>query len=161
MASRSRGCRHIVRCRMRNTHTHTRYILCKRPNVDKDEMAYAMDTKHSAHEVVCGVYAHTYVAYMYVVYMHTRMWHICAHVCGIYAHTYVAYMYTCMWRICAHICGIYAHMYVAYSDPQNWCNVLLFFVVLNMAHVYVRTMLSNSEMICILASCLQDKPLIM
>ncbi len=48
-----------------------------------------------------------------------------------------------------------------YSDPQNWCNVLLVFVVLNMAHVYVRTMLSNSEMICSLASCLQDKPLIM
>src|SRR6266404_61245 len=48
-----------------------------------------------------------------------------------------------------------------YSDPQNWCNVLLFFVVLNMAHVYVRTMLSDSEMICSLASCLQDKPLIM
>ena len=71
MASRSRGCRHIVRCRMRNTHTHTCYILCKRPNVDKDEMAYAMDMKHSAHEVVCGVYAHTYV-----VYRRTHMWHI-------------------------------------------------------------------------------------
>ncbi len=48
-----------------------------------------------------------------------------------------------------------------YSDPQNWCNVLWFLVVLNMAHVYVRTMLSDSEMICSLASCIQDKPLIM
>ena len=45
-----------------------------------------------------------------------------------------------------------------YSDPQNWCNVLWCFVVLNMAHVYVRTMLSHSEIICSLAS---DKPLIM
>jgi len=35
-----------------------------------------------------------------------------------------------------------------YSDPQNRCNVLLFFIAFKTAHVYVRIMLSNGEMIC-------------
>ncbi len=47
---------------------------------------------------------------------------------------------------------------VTYSDPQNCCNVLLFFIVFKTAHVYVRIMLSDGEMICSSASCLQNKP---
>src|SRR6266404_9116092 len=46
---------------------------------------------------------------------------------------------------------------VTYSDPQNCCNVLLFFIVFKTAHVYVRIMLSDGEMICSPASCLQNK----